>query len=60
MIAKLIVWAADRQRRSSGRGGAGELCVMGIATNQGFTRAPADEAFQRGEIDIQFSTVAPT
>jgi acetyl/propionyl-CoA carboxylase alpha subunit len=32
-----------------------ELAVIGVATNQGFhRRLMADDAFRRGEIDIQF------
>ena len=56
MIAKLIVWAADRPSAiARALRALDELCVVGIATNQGFhARLLSDEAFRRGEIDIQF------
>jgi acetyl-CoA carboxylase biotin carboxylase subunit len=56
MIAKLIVWAADRPLAiERARRALAELAVVGIATNQGFhRRLLADAAFRRGDIDIQF------
>ena len=56
MIAKLIVHGPDRAsavRRM--RRALDELIVVGIATNQGFhARLFADDAFSRGDVDIQF------
>jgi acetyl-CoA carboxylase biotin carboxylase subunit len=56
MLAKLIVWAPDRdQAITRMRQALEELVVTGVATNQAFhRRLMADAAFQRGEIDIQF------
>jgi acetyl-CoA carboxylase, biotin carboxylase subunit len=70
LLAKLIVWAPDRtQALIRMRQALEELVVTGVATNQAFhRRLMADDAFQRGEIDIQFlerrldllrSTVSP-
>jgi acetyl-CoA carboxylase biotin carboxylase subunit len=56
MLAKLIVWAADRPQALARMSRAlEELVISGVATNQAFhARLMADPAFQRGEIDIQF------
>jgi acetyl-CoA carboxylase biotin carboxylase subunit len=56
LIAKLIVWGADRPAAiERARRALSELCVVGIATNQGFhRRLLSDAAFRRGDIDIQF------
>jgi acetyl-CoA carboxylase biotin carboxylase subunit len=56
LIAKLIVWGVDRPAAiERARRALAELVVVGIATNQGFhSRLLADDAFRRGEIDIQF------
>ena len=56
MLAKLIVWAADRsQALRRMKQALDELVITGIATNQAFHgRLMADAAFERGEIDIQF------
>jgi acetyl-CoA carboxylase biotin carboxylase subunit len=56
MLAKLIVWAADRpQALQRMKQALDELVITGIATNQAFhSRLMADPAFDRGEIDIQF------
>jgi acetyl-CoA carboxylase, biotin carboxylase subunit len=56
MLAKLIVWAADRpQAIARMRRALDELAVVGVATNQAFhRRLLADRAFQAGELDIQF------
>jgi acetyl-CoA carboxylase biotin carboxylase subunit len=56
MLAKLIVWAPDRTQAIARMARAlDELAVIGVATNQGFhRRLMADDAFRRGEIDIQF------
>ncbi len=56
MLAKLVVWAPDRAQAVRRMARAlDELVVIGVATNQGFhRRLMADEAFRRGEIDIQF------
>jgi acetyl-CoA carboxylase biotin carboxylase subunit len=56
MIAKLIVWGADREAAIRRMERAlDELVLVGVATNQGFhRRLLADPAFRRGDIDIQF------
>src|SRR3954468_4827193 len=56
MLAKLIVWAADRpQALLRMRQALDELVITGIATNQAFHgRLMADAAFEQGDIDIQF------
>ncbi len=56
MLAKLIVWAPDRaQAITRMRRALDELTVLGVATNQGFhRRLLADQAFQDGDLDIQF------
>jgi acetyl-CoA carboxylase biotin carboxylase subunit len=56
LLAKLIVWAADRPQALTRMGQAlDELVITGVATNQAFhRRLMEDAAFQRGEIDIQF------
>jgi acetyl-CoA carboxylase biotin carboxylase subunit len=56
MIAKLIVAAPDRATAIARmRRALGELVVVGIATNQAFhDRLFRDEAFRRGDLDIQF------
>jgi acetyl-CoA carboxylase biotin carboxylase subunit len=56
LLAKLIVWAPDRAQAVARMAQAlEELVVVGVATNQVFhRRLMSDEAFQKGEIDIQF------
>jgi acetyl-CoA carboxylase, biotin carboxylase subunit len=56
MLAKLIVWAADRGMAIERMGRAlDELVVGGVATNLGFhRRLMADPAFREGDIDVQF------
>ncbi len=56
LLGKLIVWAPDRDAALGRmRRALDELTVVGIATNQGFHRRLfRDEAFCRGELDIQF------
>jgi acetyl-CoA carboxylase biotin carboxylase subunit len=56
MLAKLIVSAHDRPAAIERmRRALDELVVVGVATNQGFhARLFADQAFRRGDIDIQF------
>jgi len=56
MLAKLIVWAPDRQQALDRMTRAlDELVVTGVATNQAFhRRLMADPAFRKGDIDIQF------
>jgi acetyl-CoA carboxylase biotin carboxylase subunit len=56
LIAKLIAWAPDRSAAIERmRRALRELVVVGVATNQGFhARLLGDEAFRRGEFDIQF------
>ncbi len=56
MLAKLIVWAPDRpQAIARMRRALDELVLVGVATNQGFhVRLMDDDAFQRGDVDIQF------
>ncbi len=56
MLAKLIVWAPDRpQAIARMRRALEELVLVGVATNQGFhVRLMDDEAFQQGDVDIQF------
>jgi len=56
LLAKLIVWAADRPRAIERMARAlDELTLVGVATNQGFhRRLLADAAFRAGQIDIQF------
>jgi len=56
LLAKLIAWAPDRNEAVARMSRAlEELVVVGVATNQAFhQRLMADEAFQRGELDIQF------
>jgi acetyl-CoA carboxylase biotin carboxylase subunit len=56
MLAKLIVWAADRPSALLRmRQALDELVITGVATNQAFHRRLMDDpAFQEGEIDIQF------
>ena len=56
MLAKLIVWAPDRERAIARMARAlEELALDGVATNQGFhRRLMADPAFRDGDIDVQF------
>jgi acetyl/propionyl-CoA carboxylase alpha subunit len=56
MLAKLIVWAPDREQAIARMSRAlDELVLAGVATNQGFhRRLMADEAFRAGDIDVQF------
>ena len=56
MLAKLIVWAPDRAQAIARMERAlAELVLVGVPTNQGFhARLMRDEAFRRGEVDIQF------
>jgi acetyl-CoA carboxylase, biotin carboxylase subunit len=56
LLAKLIVWASDRPQAVTRMAQAlDELVVVGVATNQVFhRRLMADQAFRKGEIDIQF------
>ena len=56
MLAKLIVWGADRERAILRMERAlNELVLAGVPTNAGFhRRLLADAAFRRGDIDIQF------
>jgi acetyl-CoA carboxylase biotin carboxylase subunit len=56
LLAKLIVWAPDREQALSRmRQALQELVITGVITNQAFhRRLMADPAFARGEIDIQF------
>jgi acetyl-CoA carboxylase biotin carboxylase subunit len=56
MLAKLIVWGADRERAIVRMERAlNELVLAGVPTNAGFhRRLLADDAFRRGDIDIQF------
>jgi acetyl-CoA carboxylase, biotin carboxylase subunit len=56
MLAKLIVWGADRERAILRMERAlNELVLAGVPTNAGFhRRLLADPAFRRGDIDIQF------
>ena len=56
MLAKLIVWAPDRDLAIARMTRAlDEMVLVGVGTNQGFhRRLMADDAFRRGEIDIQF------
>jgi acetyl/propionyl-CoA carboxylase alpha subunit len=56
MIAKLIVSAPDRATAIARmRRALDELVVVGIGTNQGFhARLLADDAFAKGDVDIQF------
>ena len=56
MLAKLIVWGADREqavRRM--RGALVDLTILGVETSRDFhVRVMDDPEFQRGEIDIQW------
>ncbi|HXE58154.1 MAG TPA: acetyl-CoA carboxylase biotin carboxylase subunit [Gemmatimonadales bacterium] len=56
LLGKLIVWGADRAdaiRRM--RRALDELVLLGVPTNLPFhRRLLADDAFRRGEIDVQF------
>ncbi|HEU5040700.1 MAG TPA: TRAM domain-containing protein, partial [Gemmatimonadales bacterium] len=56
LLAKLIVWAPDRERAIVRmRRALDELSIVGVATNQGFHRRLLDDpAFRDGDIDIQF------
>ncbi len=56
MLAKLIVWGSDRRHAICRMQRAlEELILVGVPTNQGFhARLMADEAYRRGEVDIQF------
>jgi acetyl-CoA carboxylase, biotin carboxylase subunit len=56
MLAKLIVWAPDREQAIARMTRAlEELVITGVGTNQGFHhRLMADLAFREGEIDVQF------
>jgi acetyl-CoA carboxylase biotin carboxylase subunit len=56
LLAKLIVWGADRERAIVRMERAlNELVLAGVPTNAGFhRRLLADPAFRRGDIDIQF------
>ena len=56
MLAKLIVWGADRAAAIARMSRAlDELVLAGVATNQAFhRRLMADDAFREGDIDVQF------
>ncbi|HYF40094.1 MAG TPA: acetyl-CoA carboxylase biotin carboxylase subunit [Gemmatimonadales bacterium] len=56
LLAKLIVWAPDRDQAITRMSHAlGELIIAGVVNNQAFhRRLMRDDAFRRGEIDIQF------
>jgi acetyl-CoA carboxylase, biotin carboxylase subunit len=56
MLAKLIVWAPDREQAIGRMSRAlDELALAGVATNQGFhRRLMADRDFRAGDIDVQF------
>jgi acetyl-CoA carboxylase biotin carboxylase subunit len=56
LLGKLIVWAKDREEALGRmRRALDELTIVGLATNQGFHRRLfRDEAFCRGDLDIQF------
>jgi acetyl-CoA carboxylase biotin carboxylase subunit len=56
LLAKLIVWAPDRAQAVARMTQAlDELVLVGVATNQVFhRRLMSDEAFRKGEMDIQF------
>jgi acetyl/propionyl-CoA carboxylase alpha subunit len=56
LLAKLIVWAADREQAINRMSQAlQELVIAGVVNNQAFhRRLMADSAFRQGEIDIQF------
>ena len=56
MLAKLIVWAADRPRAIARMHRAlTELTIVGVETSREFhLRVMEDEEFQRGEIEIQW------
>jgi acetyl-CoA carboxylase biotin carboxylase subunit len=56
MLAKLIVWAPDREQAIARmRRALDELQLHGVATNQQFhSRLLADPGFRAGDIDIQF------
>ena len=56
MLAKLIVWGADRaQAVTRMRRALVDLIILGVETSRDFhIRMMDDEEFQRGEIDIQW------
>jgi acetyl/propionyl-CoA carboxylase alpha subunit len=56
MLAKLIVWGADRaQAITRMRRALVDLIILGVETSRGFhSRMMDDEEFQRGAIDIQW------
>jgi acetyl-CoA carboxylase biotin carboxylase subunit len=56
LLAKLIVWAPDRQQAITRMSQAlQELVIVGVVSNQPFhRRLMADPAFRQGEVDIQF------
>jgi acetyl-CoA carboxylase biotin carboxylase subunit len=56
MLAKLIVWGADRaQAIARMQRALDELLLVGVPTNQGFhRRLMNDPAYRAGDVDIQF------
>ncbi|MDQ3673189.1 MAG: acetyl-CoA carboxylase biotin carboxylase subunit, partial [Gemmatimonadota bacterium] len=56
MLAKLIVWGADRQQAVTRmRRSLVELTILGVETSRDFhIRVMDDAEFQRGDIDIQW------
>jgi acetyl-CoA carboxylase biotin carboxylase subunit len=56
LLGKIIAWGRDRTEAITRmRRALGELVVVGLPTNQSFhLRLLEDEAFLRGEIDVQF------
>ncbi len=56
MLAKLIVWGADRQQAISRmRRALVDLIILGVETSRDFhIRVMDDDEFRRGEIDVQW------
>jgi acetyl-CoA carboxylase, biotin carboxylase subunit len=56
MLAKLIVWGADREQAVTRmRRALVDLIIQGVETSRDFhVRVMDDEEFRRGEIDIQW------
>jgi acetyl-CoA carboxylase biotin carboxylase subunit len=56
MLAKLIVWGADRQQAVTRmRRALVDLIILGVETSRDFhIRVMDDEEFRRGDIDIQW------
>jgi acetyl-CoA carboxylase biotin carboxylase subunit len=56
MLAKLIVWGADRQQAVTRmRRALVDLIILGVETSRDFhIRVMDDDEFRRGEIDIQW------